>query len=215
MRQFGNFKYRIEKRKIAIVEYCGETKTVIVPKTIKGLPVTRIDGGAFAFEDYCTPIEHLILPDSVTEIGYAAFEGCYALKSITSLKSVSKIEHFAFLRCHSLETVSLSDKLTEIEAGAFCDCYSLNNIILPESVTEIGVGAFTNCTSLNSITLSSKVTYIGAEAFKGCSSLAIYCEAETMPEPVGIWIGWDEEWNPDERPVYWGIKQEKDSNPQG
>lgn len=39
LRQFGNFKHRIEKRKITIVEYCGETKTVIVPKTIKGLPV--------------------------------------------------------------------------------------------------------------------------------------------------------------------------------
>ncbi len=66
-----------------------------------------------------------IIPDSVTEIGDYALEGCKRLTSITIPNSV-----------------------TSIGAGAFCDCTSLTSITIPDSVTRIGDWAFGGCSNL-------------------------------------------------------------------
>ncbi len=53
---------------------------LIIPDTIDGLPVTTIS--EYAFKD-CTNLTNVTVPNSVTEIGYAAFSGCSALEALT------------------------------------------------------------------------------------------------------------------------------------
>jgi hypothetical protein len=75
----------------------------------------------------------------------------------------------------------------------------LTSISIPNSIVCIGNEAFRTCDSLTSIVIPDSVTSIGNNAFTGCSSLTIYCEADSKPE------GWDDNWNPDNRPVVWGF----------
>ena len=69
------------------------------------------------------------IPDSVTSIGYKAFN-----------------------KCNSLTSVTIPDSVTSIGVGAFYGCTRLASITIPDSVTSIGDGAFQSCSSLTSVT---------------------------------------------------------------
>lgn len=70
----------------------------------------------------------LVIPDSVTSIGYRAFEYCRSLTSVT-----------------------IGDSVTTIRGGAFEGCRSLTSITIPDSVTTIGSDAFFRCTGLKNV----------------------------------------------------------------
>ena len=120
------------------------------------------------------------IPNSVTSIGYSAFEDCSSLTSITIPDSVTEIGTYAFSDCSSLTSITMLDSVTSIGNGVFEDCTSLTSITIPNSVTSIGRYAFQDCTSLTSITIPDSVTEIGLEAFSGCTSLTNI----TIPDSV-------------------------------
>ena len=101
----------------------------------------------------------LTFDDSVTAIGWNAFDGCSSLTSVT-----------------------IPDSVTTIGGSAFSGCSSLTSVTIPDSVTTIGNYAFEDCSSLTSVTIPDSVTAIGWNAFDGCSSLtSVYCKAVTPP----------------------------------
>ncbi|MDY4525866.1 MAG: leucine-rich repeat domain-containing protein [Treponema sp.] len=51
-------------------------------------------------------LQTIIIPESVTSIGYQAFFGCTGLTSITIPESVTSIGHYAFYYCKSLTTIN-------------------------------------------------------------------------------------------------------------
>ena len=116
---------------------------------------------------------------SVSEIGFAAFKGCY-LKSITIPNSVTKIGNWAFWQCAWLRSVTIPNSVTKIGDRTFEQCPSLTSIIIPNSVTEICETAFMDCTGLASITIPNSVTKIGRQVFKGCTGLT----SITIPNSV-------------------------------
>ena len=59
---------------------------------------------------------------SVTSIGYAAFEECYSLTSVTIPNSVASIEDEAFYNCNSLTSVTIPNSVTSIGNSAFNIC---------------------------------------------------------------------------------------------
>ncbi len=204
----GNFVFEADyyNYTASLKEYTGEDLQVIVPSTVDGCTVTRIDESAFY--DYWHPenIESVILPGTIKEIGENAFREC-KIKTIEIPSSVSTIEEEAFMDCTSLEKIvlpdsvtslgesvfrgcssltqiELSDSLTKLDDSLFQGCSSLVNITIPSSVTELHYSIFKNCKALKTITIPDSVTSMDSEAFTGCESLeeiVIPSSIQTIP----------------------------------
>ena len=133
----------------------------------------------------CNSLVQVTLNDGLREIGNHGFY-CSKLQSITIPSTVTKIGHAAFMYCYSLREVVLNDGLLEIGGSAFSWCKSLQSIAIPSTVTEIGESAFYGCTGLNEVVLHNGLKMIGKEAFNECLSL----ESITIPstvDDIGCW----------------------------
>ncbi|MGN0236372.1 MAG: leucine-rich repeat domain-containing protein [Paludibacteraceae bacterium] len=104
-------------------------------------------------------------------IGDRAFDGCFALTSITIPNGVTSIGVNAFYGCSSLPVVGNL---------RYADTYlveavdkSLSTYTIKVGTKWIGDWAFNDCSALTSITIPNSVTSIGEGAFYGCSSLPV------------------------------------------
>lgn len=113
--QFGDFNYSSDGTNITITGYTGGEEMVTIPGAIAGLPVTRIGDGAFAYSS----LSDVLIPNSVTNIGYEAFAYCYYLTQITIPDGVISIGDYAFLECRRLRIVNIPASVTRIGEGAF------------------------------------------------------------------------------------------------
>ena len=94
-----------------------------------------------------------VIPNTVTSIGYQAFQGATSLASVT---------------------FQAGSVLTSIADQAFYGASSLTSITIPATVTSIGDFAFYNATALTSVTFEagSNLETIGNHAFRATTSLA-------------------------------------------
>ena len=191
--------------------YKDENQEIIIPDTIGKKKVTAIWEYCFSPGQYRlsenirairVKITSVLIPDSVTSIGYGAFEGCSSLTSITIPDSVTSIGSSVFSGCSSLTSITIPDSVTSIEAEAFSNCSKLTSITIPDSVTYIGYDAFESTLWLKNyskdfvivgngclikykgkgtcISIPDSVTNIGYNAFKGCKSIT----SVTIPDSV-------------------------------
>lgn len=112
-----------------------------VPPEIDGAPVRAIAPQACRGN---AAITELRLPESLREIGEAAFADCPNLLLVTMNGGVT-IGPAAFDGCRALLSVALPETLDEIGDGAFRGCHVLGRVAIPSSVTRIGVDAFAGC----------------------------------------------------------------------
>ena len=150
-----------------VVAYDGSATKIRIADTYEGLPVKTIYNNAFQNKE----ITFVIIPDSVTSIGSAAFCDCSDLTSIVIPDSVTSIGDAAFYCCFDLTSIVIPDSVTSIGNSAFTNCNKLISIVIPNSVTTIGDRAFSSCFGLTSVVIGDSVTFIGSEAFNGCSKL--------------------------------------------
>ena len=93
------------------------------------------------------------VPNSVTNIGIAAFQSCMHLSQVIVPDSVNNLGLNAFDQCISLTNVSIGGGVTSIGDGAFTVCLSLPSFTISTSVTNISPGAFGLCTGLKTFTV--------------------------------------------------------------
>lgn len=177
-----------------------QSMDIVIPATYQGHPVTEIAVGAFR-EVGLTSIS---IPDSVTSIGNAAFDGCSSLTSITIPDSVTSIGRTAFSDCTGLQEIVLSENANFIFSDGILYNKPVTEIIwvstrisrdvtILDGVTSIGDYKFYNRKSLTSITIPRSVTSIGECAFYGCISLTDIHFDGTKNDWYCIKQGW--KWN--------------------
>lgn len=127
-----------------VIKTCDTKATgeLIIPATIGGLPVTRIESWAFVG---CSGLTRVNIPDSVTHIGDSAFRFCIGLTSVIIPKAVVFIGEGAFLNCTGLKSVTIGNGVVSVGKYALKGCVELTSVVISNSVTSIGYGAFEGC----------------------------------------------------------------------
>lgn len=171
--------------------YCEKLKTVSLGKS------SQIETIGILFP-YCTSLESISFPDSVTSIGDRAFEYFDSLTCVTFAENsrLETIGERAFYECKRLTSIELPASLIYIGVSAFKYCWDLENIVfqegsqlktigaqafayssafskfhIPASVTTISEKAFYECGGLKHIIIPEGVSRIGTQAFFGCREL--------------------------------------------
>lgn len=129
----------------------------------------NIPQGAFFSARTLTTV---ILPDSVTEIGYQAFRKSAYLTDIRLPENLQSIGECAFESCYRLASLNLPESLSEIGRYAFDQCRLIaGHLIIPDNVSTIEAYAFRGCSSITQLTLGDRLFTIGDYAFNNCSGL--------------------------------------------
>jgi len=154
--------------------------------------VEVLNGYAFSY----TRIKSISLPESIREIGVAAFYDCKYLESVILSEGAECIREKAFVKCTALKKVSLPSTLSEVYGDIFDECGALeyseydkakyvgnekNPYVLLYTNTDknmtyceihpqtrvIAEAAFQYCFNITRIIIPDSVVYIGANAFRG------------------------------------------------
>lgn len=123
---------------------------------------------------------------NVVAIERDAFLNCQTITSVIIPPSVTTIGYYAFQNCPALTSVKIPENVTTIEAWAFRGCTALSSVTIPNSVIEIGGQAFYDCNNLIAVYMGNGVKKIGYDAFKYCNKLIIVSIKSKTPPTIGI-----------------------------
>ena len=131
----------------------------------------------------------VIIPDTVKEIGYGAFEKDKTVLKVIMPDSVEKMENAVFNECENLMEIRFSHSLKEIPAHTCSGCLALEKVIIPEGVTTIGDGAFNSGDipmSYSEIKFPKTLKSIEGEAFSNNDSVTEISLPDGL-ESIGIY----------------------------
>lgn len=159
--------------------YSGD---IVIPETVEyqGIRYLVTDISSYAFIG--SEVTSVVIPNSVTGIGYKAFTDCKNLTSVTGGNNILSIGGEAFSGCSSLTSAIILSHVKQIGYAAFGGCWSLTSVTIGNNIYRIGSGAFMNCGCLTSVFIGRGVKFIDSYAFGNCVSLTdIYCSAVDLP----------------------------------
>lgn len=143
---------------------CGGTITI--GENVERIPDNLFMNAAFAGD--------LIIPNSVTSIGNAAFSGCSGFTGDLEIpESVVFIGTCAFSNCSGFSTVHYNARNCQ-NSGSNLDYFDGcgGTLILGDNVESIPSAMFKNSNFIGSVTIGNSVTSIGeVNPFSGCSLL--------------------------------------------
>lgn len=167
------WEYTYEDGKARALKYIsGEIpETLEVPEKIDGLVVTTMANEALKGMN----VKHVILPDSIINIGYSAFENCTELETIVLPVDLQFISDLAFKGCTKLTQVELPEDLIVIGNEAFSGCSDLSMVLtFKDGIKAMGRESFKDCISLSGkLVLPGGIVQISSGAFKGCTGITV------------------------------------------
>lgn len=194
---------------LIVTGYTGENPVVVVPETVLGKSVLRIDTEALKGN---TVVRKLVMNDNMTKVRAYGMRNCSALESVYYSKSLVVLEKYAFAYNPKLmsaflrntqtnelevgvyyktavEYVSLPDTMLRLNNMAFQDT-KLRIINIPDGATSIGNFCFADCPDLERVYIPASVTRIGTDAFLNSNKVTVYTEegsaAQTYCDTNGI-----------------------------
>jgi len=154
-----------------------------IPASTNGYPVTSIGDIAFVGND----LTNITIPNSITNIGTAAFSFNSGLTNVMIPDSVTSIGGGAFSSCDNLIAIrvgaqnpnysSFKGTLFDKNQNTLLECPGgiVGSFAIPPTVTSIGGGAFGKCWTLTQVIIPRSVSSIGDFAFyeAGLTSVTI------------------------------------------
>jgi len=203
---YNNVKYKVftMEDRAEVIGCSVDATTLNIPATVnyedKSYPVTAIQASAFKGNGNLKSVTI-----NVKTIGDYAFQGCFALTTVTMPESLDSIGQQAFANtalnsvkvpyapkmgkeifywCTKLTTIDFDNKLTALPERIFQGCLSLEEVTIPEQITTIGDFAFANCSTIKNLTLPAAVTKLGSYAFYNVfgNGDELVVERSTLPE---------------------------------
>ena len=126
----------------------------------------------------------LTLPEGVTTIGWAAFQGCCSLEEIVFSPALEVIRGYAFEGCTSLQQeITFPQNFTSIGEYAFANCRNLTGTLKFNREFYMFIGnegywsstgrAFENCSNIKTVDMSEceYLYQLPMGVFSGCSAL--------------------------------------------
>lgn len=152
---------------------------ITIPEKLGGCTVTGLGDHSFAaqsddgspYNQLCSYIHSVTIPQKVTSIGKKAFYDCKNLTTLVLGEDIKTIGNYAFECCTSLTGVTIPQSVTSIGYSAFEGCTNLNPLTIKGPITSMGNYAFAGSTYLTSLTLYDDIQTIGNFAFVGSTSL--------------------------------------------
>ena len=134
-----SWEYEVNEGCEAIIIHGPDQGDVTIPSELGGVPVREIQSKTFY---NCAGLTSVLIPEGLTNIGYAAFSGCSGLTSATLPNSMLRLENSVFSGCSNLTLVTMPETLKSIGNNVFEKCSKLPAVTIPNSVTNIGNSAF-------------------------------------------------------------------------
>lgn len=125
------YKYTVTQNGVIINAYMGRSDIVCVPERLENVSVTVVAEQAF----WQNTVVRVILPDTITAIGEAAFAGCAQLERITLPSALISIGARAFSECTSLAELRCTGLLSSVVVGSENQPYKDLSITRPLSIT--------------------------------------------------------------------------------
>lgn len=127
---------------LLICSPAGKTGNFNIPSS-----VTSIYNHAFSYNK----LTSIIIPNTVTSIGFGAFSSCSYITSIIIPNSITTINNNTFSSCNNITLITIPPSVTSIGEHAFSFCTRLSSVVIGSSVTSIDRSAFWYCDSISSI----------------------------------------------------------------
>lgn len=134
--------YRIitrDGKSTAIIgDYYGDATSLTIPSTVTDsngdeYSVTQIESYVFRYASF----EEIILPETITYIGFCSFYGCENLESVVIPESVTYIGEEAFRGCKNLEAIYIPNSVNYIGTFVFRYCNEELVIYVEYSEAEV------------------------------------------------------------------------------
>ncbi|MCR4709038.1 MAG: fibronectin type III domain-containing protein [Clostridiales bacterium] len=146
---------------------CDKLRSIIIPEE-----VTIINCSAFAS---CYNLDEVVFKGNKLEtIDYDAFRFS-GLLAFDMPDSVNEVGRAAFMDCEKMTEIELSDSLTTLTASICNNCDTLETVRLGSNTESISSSSFMLCPKLSTIYVPASLRYVSSDAFSGCD--ALYGEA--------------------------------------
>ena len=166
------------KNKTRLIRYAPgkQEHTYTIPSS-----VNRIDQYAF---EYCYNLSFITVPESVTSIGMAAFNGTSWENTLPKdgCVYINKVLYVYKGEMPANTMVRVKEGTLSISGGVFMGLNGLTSIDIPNSVKSIENENFHGCKNLTSVSIGNGITSLGWGVFTNCDKLKdIYIRNTTPP----------------------------------
>ena len=161
------YRFLYDGAKGYLVSYYGGATDITLPDSFTAYDGTTVN--SYEINQYVfywnTALTSVVIPDSVTSIGYKAFYGCTGLTSVTIGNSVASIGDNAFYGCTGLTSVTIGNSVASIGDYAFYDCTGLTSVVFEDTEgwqvsRNSGFSSYTSLASTDLADASTAATYL-------------------------------------------------------